>query len=79
MVPFDSAVFPTADIRGLIGVEAVRGFKPIAVGIRGVRPVIGVKDESPGVAMETGVNVERFAPSIMGMEPMPTTNTHQQF
>lgn len=78
MVPFGSVVFPIVGIRGLLGVEAIRGLMPVAVGTKGVRPVIGVKVESPGVAMGIGVNMARFVPGIMGMldtEPIPRTYT----
>lgn len=67
MVPFGRVVFPTVGIRGLVGVEAIRGLRPVAVGTNGVRPVIGVKGESPGVAMVIGVIMERFVPDIMDM------------
>lgn len=71
MVPFGSVVFPMVGIRA--GLEAIRGLRPVAVGTKGVRPVIGVMDmdESPGVAMDIGVNMERFAPGIMGTELIP--------
>lgn len=67
MVPFGRVAFPTVGIRGLEEEEAIRGLMPVAVGTKGVRPVIGVKGESPGVAMEIGVNIARFVMGIMGM------------
>lgn len=67
MVPFGMVAFPTVGIRGLLGLEAIRGLMPVAVGTIGVRPVIGVKGESPGVAIEIGVNRARFVPGIMDM------------
>lgn len=60
MVPF-----PMDPIIGPEGVGAIRG--PVTVGTKGVRPVIGVIGESPGVAMEIGVNMARFVPGIMDM------------
>lgn len=66
------------DIRGLGGLEAMRGLSPVAVGTKGVRPVIGVKAESPGFAMEMGVNMERFAPGIMVIDPIPERGTRIQ-
>lgn len=71
MVPFGSVVFPIVGIRGLVGLEAIRGLRPVAVGTKGLRPDIGVMDESPGVAMDMGVNIERFAPGIMDTELIP--------
>lgn len=68
MVPFGRVAFPMVGIRGLLGV----------VTIRGLMPVIGVKVESPGVAMEIGVNMERFVPGIMdmfGRVPIPSKRT----
>ena len=56
----------------------MRGLRPVAIGTKGVRPVIGVKGESPGVANERGVNMLRFVPGIMDMldtEPIPRTHT----
>lgn len=79
MVPFGRVAFPTVGIRGLLGVEAIRGLMPVAVVTKGVRPVIGVKGESPGVAMERGVNMARFVPGIMdmlGTAPIPRTHKH---
>lgn len=55
-----------------------RGFRPVAVGTKGVRPVIGTMGVSPGVAMEMGVNRERFVPDIMdmlGRVDIPRTHT----
>lgn len=74
MVPFGRVAFPTVGIRGLLGVEAIRGLRPVVAVTKGVRPVIGVKGESPGVAMEIGVNMARFVPGIMdmlGIAPRP--------
>lgn len=72
MVPFGRVALPPVGIRGLGEVEAIRGLMPVAVGTKGVRPIIGVIGESPGVAMETGVNIARFVPDIMDMlEAMP--------
>ncbi len=79
MVPFGRVAFPTVGIRGLMGVEATRGLRPVAVGTKGVRPVIGAKGESPGVAMDIEVNMARFVPGIMdmlGTAPIPRTHTH---
>lgn len=67
MVPFGRVVFPTVGIRGLVGLEAIRGLRPVAVGTKEVRPVIGVKGESPEVAMAIGVIMGRFVPPIMDM------------
>lgn len=64
MVPLGIVAFPMVGIRGLLWVEAIRGLRPVAVGIKGVRPAIG---ESPGVAMEIGVNMDRFVPGLMDM------------
>lgn len=74
MVPFGSVPLPIVGIMGLVGAEAINGFSPVAVGCNGVRPAIGVRVESPGFAMERGVNMERFPPGIMGKvdtEPIP--------
>lgn len=78
MVPLGSPVFPTVGIRGLVAAEAISGFIPADVGTIGLRPVIGVKGESPGDAMERGVNMAKFDPPIMGTEPRPAAN-HQTF
>lgn len=81
MVAFGIVAFPMVVIKGLVGVEAIRGLRPVAVGTKGVMPVIGVKGESPGVTMEIGVNMPRFAPGIVGMvgtTPIPTGRTHKQ-
>lgn len=67
MVPFGRVVFPMVDIRGLVGVEAIMGLMPVGVGTKGCRPVIAVKGERPGVAMERGVNIAWFVPGILGM------------
>lgn len=67
MVPFGRVAFPTVGIRGLLGVEAIRGLRPVVAGTIGVRPVIGVRGKSPGVAMVRGVNMVRFVPGIMDM------------
>lgn len=79
MVPFGRVVFPMVDIRGLVGVEAIMGLMPVGVGTKGCRPVIAVKGERPGVAMERGVNIAWFVPGILGMlgtGPIPRTHTH---
>lgn len=78
MEPFGRVAFPTMGIMGLVGVEAIRGLRPVAVGTKWVRPVIGAIGESPGVAMERGVNMARFGPGIMdmlGREPIPRGHT----
>lgn len=71
MVPFGSVAFPRVGIRGLVGVEPIRGLSPVAVGTNGVRVVIGLRGKSPGVAIEIGFNIERFVPAIMDIEPIP--------
>lgn len=74
MVPFGNVALPMVGIRGLVGVDPISGFRPVAVGTNGVRPVIGAKGVSPGVVMEMGVNMARFVPGIMdklGTEPKP--------
>ena len=78
MEPFGSVAFPMVGIRGLVGVGAIRGFRPVAVGTKGARAVIGVKGESPRVAMEIGVNIARFVPArgMLDTEPIPKTRTH---
>lgn len=81
MVPFGRVVFPTVGIRGRVGVEAIRGLRPVAVGTNGVRPVIGVKGESPGVAMVIGAIMARFVPGIMdmlGTDTVPRTHTQRE-
>lgn len=77
MVPFGSVAFPTVGIRGLEAVEAIRGLSPVAVGTKVEKPVIGVKGESPGVAMEIGFNMAMFVPGIrdmFGTEAIPRTH-----
>lgn len=74
MVPFGNVAFPTVGIRGLVGVDAISGFRPAAVGTKGVRPVIGAKGVSPEVDREMGVSMARFVPGIMdklGPGPIP--------
>lgn len=76
MEPFGRVVFPMVGIRGLEEVEAIKGLMPVAVGTKGVRPVIGVIVASPGFAMEMdiGVNMARFVPGIIdivGTEDIP--------
>lgn len=71
MVPF-----PMEGIRGLEEEGAIKGLRPVAVGTNGARPVIGVKCESPGVAMEIGVNMARFVPGIM-LDPEAIPITHK--
>lgn len=81
MVPFGRVVFPMVGIRGLVGVEDIRGFRPVAVGTKGVMPVIGVKVESPGVAMAIGVIMERFVPGLidmLGTDTIPRTHTQTE-
>lgn len=71
MLPFGSVAFPIVGIRGRVLVETMRGLRPVAVGTKGLRPVMG---ESPGVAMEIGVNMARFVRGIMdmlGIETIP--------
>lgn len=73
--------FPMVGIRGRVGVEAIRGLRPVAVVTKGARPDIGVKGESPAVDMEIGVNMARFVPGIMdmlGTVPMPGSQTTKQ-
>lgn len=74
MVPFGSVALPMVGIMGMEEVEDISGLSPVAVGTKGVRPVIGAKGESPGVAMDMGVNMARFVPGIMDklvIEPIP--------
>lgn len=79
MVPFGRVLFPTMGIRGLVGFEAIRGLRPVAVGTNWVKPVIGAIGESPGDAMEMGVNIVRFVPGIMDMlGPETIPRTHRQ-
>lgn len=70
MVPFGRVALPMVGIMGLVGV-AIRGLRPVAVGTKGVRPVIGDIAESPGVDMDRGANRARFDPGIIVMPPMP--------
>lgn len=77
MEPFDSALFPKVGIMGLGGVEPISGLSPVDAGMYGLRPVIGVKAESPGDATDVGANMARLEPAIKGMKPIPTTNTHK--
>lgn len=66
-------------IMGRVGVEAIRGLRPVAVVTKGVRPDIGVKGENPAVDIEIGVNMARFVPCIMdmlGTVPIPRTHKH---
>lgn len=68
MAAFGIVAFPMGVIEGLVGVDATRGLRPVAVGTKGVKPDIGVKGESPGVVMGIGVNM----PDIVGIMPIPT-------
>lgn len=81
MVPFGSVAFPMVVIKGLEAAEDIRGLRPVCIGTKGVTPAIGVKGESPGLAIEIGVNMPRFAPGIMGMlgtRPIPAGRTHKR-
>lgn len=71
MVPLGRVALPMVGIMGLVEVEPIKGLRPVAVGTKGVRPVIGVICESPGVDIERGANMVRFDPGIMGIPPIP--------
>lgn len=79
MVPFGSVAFPNVGNRGCVGAAVVRGLRPVAVGIKVVRPDIGVKPASPAGDMGIGVNMVRFVPGIrdkLGTVPIPTTHQY---
>lgn len=80
MVPFGSVAFPMVVNKGLVGVEDIRGLRTVGAGTKGVTPAIGVKGESPGFAIDIGVNMPRLAPGIVamvGITPIPAGRRHK--